>query len=170
MSQMFAETAVPQSGVEWWTPTTVLDAVRASMGGIDLDPASCAEANEAVGATQFYSIADDGLASPWAGRLWLNPPFSGCSRWAAKLLDEIAMGNIEAACFLGPIGSGPWVARMWETADAVVWLHALTEICGARWRGPSAAAAKDKRPWRWGLMLAMWGGDPARLARLGRVR
>jgi len=68
--------AVLQSGTpEWWTPKKYIDAIHKVMGGIDLDPASCEEANKTVMAKQFYSPEDDGLSKEWGGRVFLNPPY-----------------------------------------------------------------------------------------------
>ena len=64
------------------------------MGGIDLDPASCAEANKIVQAKQFYSQRDDGLKQPWFGRIWLNPPYG---RFAPKFveLEQEPLGGLK---------------------------------------------------------------------------
>lgn len=59
---------------EHYTPAHVVEAARALMGGFDLDPASCAEANETIRADSYYRIMEDGLSMPWFGRVWLNPP------------------------------------------------------------------------------------------------
>ena len=50
---------------QWQTPTYVLDAARDCMGGIDLDPASCASANERVGAASYFDPDTDGLSAAW---------------------------------------------------------------------------------------------------------
>jgi hypothetical protein len=60
---------------EFYTPSHIIEIARACMGGIDLDPASCAVANETVKAATFYDIKQDGLKKPWFGRVWLNPPY-----------------------------------------------------------------------------------------------
>ena len=47
--------------VEWYTPVDILDRVRKVLGGIDLDPASCEDANVYVEGATYYSIEEDGL-------------------------------------------------------------------------------------------------------------
>src|SRR5579859_6970510 len=61
---------------EWYTPAPYVNAARQVMGGIELDPASCAQANRTVQAARYYSQADNGLAQDWTCRsLWCNPPY-----------------------------------------------------------------------------------------------
>jgi hypothetical protein len=87
------------SGVfEYYTPPNIIEAARATMGWIDLDPATSRVANRYVkaGMAFFY----DGENRPWFGRVWLNHPFGrGLNRiWIGKLLDEYKNGNIKCAC------------------------------------------------------------------------
>lgn len=56
------------------TPAHIVEAARAVLGHIDLDPASDQQANAVIGASRIYTEADDGLARPWSGRVFLNPP------------------------------------------------------------------------------------------------
>lgn len=88
--------------VEWFTPPEVSQAARLVMGGIDLDPASTAAANEKVGATSFYTREDDGLALPWHGHVWLNPPFARglIARFCEKVRNEYCAGHVTEACVL----------------------------------------------------------------------
>ena len=94
----------PDSGGnnEWYTPAEYVEAARAVMGGIDLDPASCEAAQATVRADRFFSKEQDGLAQPWQGRVWLNPPYSRdlIGLFIAKVLTEFEAGGIEQAVIL----------------------------------------------------------------------
>jgi len=79
---------------EWYTPAEYIEAARAVMGDIDLDPATCAAAQEMIRARTFLTKEDDGLTRPWHGRVWLNPPYSGSLSQAACDLGRRAF----AAC------------------------------------------------------------------------
>jgi ParB family chromosome partitioning protein len=86
---------------EWYSPAEIVEAARATMGGIDLDPASCPAANEIVRAGRFYSIADDGLAQPWSGRVWLNPPYGGhAPKFVERFREHFAAGSVAQGCLL----------------------------------------------------------------------
>lgn len=87
---------------EWYTPPEYIEAARAVMGDIDLDPASTPEANEIVQAKKIFTEAEDGRMQEWNGRVWMNPPYSYeyISDFCEKLSDEFSVGRITEACVL----------------------------------------------------------------------
>lgn len=59
---------------EHYTPVEIVEAARSVLGVIDLDPASCLEAQRVVKAERFFTRGVNGLVQPWRGRVFLNPP------------------------------------------------------------------------------------------------
>jgi hypothetical protein len=93
--------------VEWYTPARYIEAAREALGGIDLDPASSAQANETVKAGRFFTREEDGLAQDWNGRVWLNPPYaksqdhgSLAGAFCDKAIAEYESGSVEACIIL----------------------------------------------------------------------
>ncbi len=58
-------TSKKQRSNEWYTPSYIIEAARQVLGSIDLDPASCALANQTVKAAKYFTVDDDGLAQSW---------------------------------------------------------------------------------------------------------
>lgn len=105
---------------EHYTPSAVVESARVLLGGFDLDPASCEEANRTVRAKHYYSAQSDGLRQRWTGRVFLNPP-GGLVRmheghwipqkgggaqssmlvWWEKLCCSWSLGHITEAVFVG---------------------------------------------------------------------
>lgn len=88
---------------EWYTPLSIIERVQSFFGEIDLDP--CSNSHEApnVPARTLYTKDDDGLAQPWHGSTYMNPPYGGeISKWVKKLLDEYESGNVKEAIALVP--------------------------------------------------------------------
>jgi len=108
--------------IEWYTPREYIEAARAVLGTIDLDPASCSEANAIVGASTFYTRAQDGLAQPWRGRVWMNPPYShpAIEHFAVKFAESVRAREVTAGVALVNNGTETeWFRRLSEVAAAV---------------------------------------------------
>lgn len=62
---------------EWYTPVNYINSVKKVFGGdIELDPASCFQANKTVLAKRYYDKELNGLSMPWEGTVFLNPPYA----------------------------------------------------------------------------------------------
>lgn len=70
----------------WLTPEHVVKAV----GPFDLDPCAAPAPRPWATAAKHYDITqgEDGLALPWDGCVWLNPPYSDVEAWVRKLADH----------------------------------------------------------------------------------
>lgn len=69
---MSHEQAVGESR-EWYTPPHLFETLGVRF---DLDPASPGpDVVPWIPADRHFTRSDDGLRQPWAGRVWLNPPY-----------------------------------------------------------------------------------------------
>lgn len=148
---------------EWYTPPWVLDLVRVALGGgIDLDPASCTNAQANVKAAAYLTADDDALdpRTQWQGaRCFINPPYEGraVKRFAERLLAEIAAGNVLTAIWLSNAITG--------TAAGQLIMGAAGQLCFVRRRIPfidGETGQPEKNP-RYDSMIAGVGNVDAGL-------
>ena len=99
---------------EWLTPPEILRA----LGAFDLDP--CAPVVRPwETAARHYTVADDGLALPWAGRVWCNPPFGReAVKWLRRMRDH---GN-GVALIPARTETAMFYETVWGAADGVLFL------------------------------------------------
>jgi hypothetical protein len=69
----------------WLTPLSIIQ----SLGEFELDP--CGFAGHQT-AKKLIVLPSDGLAEPWQGRVWLNPPYGKQTGWWLKKLQEHGNG------------------------------------------------------------------------------
>lgn len=104
---------------EWLTPPWLIDALGGA-DSFDLDP--CAPiARPWPTARRHYTRADNGLMLPWAGRIWLNPPYSAqeIDRWMARMADH----DRGTALIFARTETEAFFAHVWERASAVLFLR-----------------------------------------------
>jgi hypothetical protein len=119
---------------DYYTPAWVFERM-----GIDFDLDVCAPPGGIpwIPAARFFTQEDDGLAQPWEGRVWMNPPFSrsgvvgkdasvrragfrtGTGDWVRRFIEH---GHGIA---LTQVSRSNWWASLWNEADAVVMRHPL---------------------------------------------
>lgn len=100
---------------EWYTPAEYIEAARAVMGDIDLDPATCAAAQDVIQAGAFFTKEDDGLTQPWHGRVWLNPPYSA----------SLVQGFVDKLCAEYNAGRLTEAVVLVNNATDTAWFHSL---------------------------------------------
>lgn len=68
---------------KWGTPKPFVRQVRDYLGqSFEIDV--CASRRTTKVRDRFYTLRDDGLHSPWDGRVWCNPPYSNPAPWCRR--------------------------------------------------------------------------------------
>jgi len=77
---------------EWATPQDLFDKLATEFGGFDLDV--CATPENAK-CTRFFTKEVNGLAQPWEGKCWMNPPYGRTiGQWMKKAYEESQRGAL----------------------------------------------------------------------------
>jgi phage N-6-adenine-methyltransferase len=91
---------------DYWTPKWIFDALGLTF---DLDVACPPQGPANTPCKAYYTQADDGLAQPWHGLVWMNPPYSQPKPWIHKWLIH---GNGLA---LVPFTRAKWHDQLWNS-------------------------------------------------------
>jgi hypothetical protein len=138
-------------GDEWLTPPWLIEA----LGPFDLDPCSPIERPWPT-AAKHYTIEDDGLAQPWNGRVWLNPPYAHAGKWLHRLAEH----GDGLACIFARTETALWFTHVWPRASALLFLKGRLTF---HYRSGRRADANSGAP----SVLVAYGSDEA--ARLGQA-
>lgn len=97
------------------TPKWIIDA----LGPFDTDPC-VADPMPWPTASVMYTKKQDGLAQPWIGRVWLNPPYS---REAAKWLRKLSEHRNGISLLMARTETKDWFQNIWPKADGILFLE-----------------------------------------------
>lgn len=134
---------------DWYTPPYIIQALGLTY---TLDPCSPPGGVPWIPAARIFTEVDDGLAQPWGGRVWLNPPYSSPWPWVRRLKEHdhglaLIPGDTSTAGFHDTA----------PTADAVCFLrHRVTFV---RLDNDNVTSA------RFPSVLLAWGQDCAQALR-----
>lgn len=143
--------------VEWYTPPTLFDRLGLEF---DLDPASPgASVVPWVPASRHFTREDDGLAQPWKGRVWLNPPYGPAGvRFIDRMIEHanglmLLPARTETAAF----------QRAAQAADVICFLRDRLHFIrddGFQARSSFGSALLAWGAWGdWRLSDAIWRAD-----------
>ena len=144
--QLFDAPQAGRTSDEYYTPRWVFDCLGLRF---DLDVAAPVGGSDTVPADHHFTVTDDGLAQPWSGRVWMNPPYSNVTPWWERFK---AHANGIA---LLPCAKSKWFYDVFQTAEGL-------NTCRVNFIGGDVA---------YPVIFVAFGEDNLEaLERIGRVR
>jgi len=129
---------------DWGTPQRFYDRLAAELGPFDLDV--CATPANAKTA-RYYTPADNGLALPWHGRCWMNPPYGrAIGAWVAKARHEAEEGRATVVCLVPARTDTAWWHRDVMRAAEIRLVRGRLRFEGAQDDAPFPSAIVIYRP------------------------
>jgi hypothetical protein len=95
---------------DYYTPSWVFERMGLTF---DLDVCAPPDGVPWVPAKRYYTQADDGLASPWFGRIWMNPPYSNSAPWVQRFMEHGHGVALVQHC------RSRWHSELWASADGL---------------------------------------------------
>ena len=99
----------------WLTPLQIISV----LGEFDLDPCAAPSPRPWPTAKRHIEKPDDGLALPWNGRVWLNPPYG---QVVGQWLGKMATHGCGIALTFARTETRAWQDWVWPFACAILFL------------------------------------------------
>lgn len=131
---------IPASqNIEWGSPPDLVAELASEFGPFDLDVAASDELHVC---SNYFTKEMNGLALPWFGQCYCNPPYGEEGVWVHKAIVEVAVGRAARVVFLIPskTSTGWWHQLVEPYAATVRFLKGRRKFVGAPSCAPFASA------------------------------
>ena len=122
---------------EWATPRDVFEKIAAKYGPFDLD-ACCRQ--DTAKAARFFTKDDDGLAQPWSGRVWVNPPYSQPRVWVERAVKAVRTEGCRVVMLLPGAVDTNWFHDLVLPNADVIFMRGRVRFIG--WQGTPIGSPK----------------------------
>jgi phage N-6-adenine-methyltransferase len=121
---------------QWATPQDFFDQQNALHGPFDVDV--CADATNAKCAVYFDKDID-GLAQPWVGKCWMNPPYGrDIGKWMKKAKESAGAGTV-VVCLVPARTDTKWW-HDYAMAGHIVFIRGRLKFGGSKNSAPFPSA------------------------------
>jgi hypothetical protein len=138
---------------DYYTPEWIFDKLGVEF---DLDVASPPGGVKHIPVKRYYTQKDDGLAQPWYGNVWMNPPFKGAKPWVEKFIE-----HNNGIGLLG-VSKTRYFQELWDSDVGIVWLTRRLRFIDPK--------GSDGSIWMPCVMIALGEDNKQALANIGKVR
>ncbi len=164
-------TLLSSESEHWLTPPAFLRLVLAVLGSITMDPATN-RASLVEADTHAYVGEEDGLALPWIGQLFCNPPYGDkIALWTKAM--RLRAGDLRSCQLIGLLPARvdtSWCqADVFASADAwVFWSGRITfwQVRADGSVGPCLDKKGNPMPAPFPSLVPYWGPDPIGFGRV----
>lgn len=105
----------------WLTPREIVDA----FGPFDMDPCAAPNPRPWPTAARHITLPENGLAVPWDGLIWLNPPYSEAGIW----LERLAEHGQGIALVFARTETKAWQDVVFPRARSILFLRRRVRFC-----------------------------------------
>lgn len=99
----------------WLTPLQIISV----LGKFDLDPCAAPSPRPWPTAVRHIELPECGIEQPWAGRVFLNPPYG---IWIGEWLEKMAMHGNGIALTFARTETAAWQRWVWPFAQALLFI------------------------------------------------
>ena len=90
---------------------------------------------------KYFDVAIDGLAQPWAGSCWMNPPYGReIQKWMKKAIEEVAIGNAAVVVCLLPARTDTAWWHDYAMKGAIEFIRGRVRFEGGKYNAPFPTA------------------------------